>query len=388
MVPPTESITPPEEQSSGEPSGNRGDTIRASWYVSSDDLRKAVSNSSAHAQELIEWCFLWCIDDAHPLSLAEFSEAVGVDRTTIGRIIRGVYKHPETGSRLPISEPLTRAMEKFRETELEQVRTLRTDFVLTPTAKRIFTACDLARESKSPVFLIGPSHIGKTVALKRYKEDNNHGHTAYVRLKAANGLHGMVKRIGEAVGLSEKSNAADQTDRIKRMLRPNMLLILDEVHELIYTYRKGSFFACLEVIREIYDETGCGMVLCGTSLLFKRIQENRGELEQLLRRGVHKVVLADQPTKGDLSAILETLGLELPPKGLKVTVTVGGEAQTDEPYAMLKQIGREEGLKSICERLRYGQRFATKAGEKLAWKHVVRAHLTIKKNAMPDNDWD
>ena len=67
----TQNPNPPEEQPSGVPSGNRGDTVRASWYVSLDDLRKAVSNSSEHAQELIVWCYLWCIDDGHPVSLAE-----------------------------------------------------------------------------------------------------------------------------------------------------------------------------------------------------------------------------------------------------------------------------------------------------------------------------
>jgi len=67
----------------------------------------------------------------------------------------------------------------------------------------------------------------------------------------------------------------------------------------------------MEVIREIYDETGCGLVLCGTKLLFKRIEDNRAELEQLLRRGVHKTVLADGPTKGDVEAILKVVGLEM-----------------------------------------------------------------------------
>jgi DNA transposition AAA+ family ATPase len=362
--------------------------VRASWYVSLDDLRKAISNSSEHAQELFVWCYLWCIDDAHPVSLAEFSVKVGLDKTTIGRIIRGSYTHPESGARLPISEKLIRAMELFRKMEQERARATDTGFVATPTAKRIFTACDLARESQSPVFLIGPSHIGKTKALVAYTQENNHGHTVYVRLQAASGLGGMVRRLANALGISDKANTADLVMRIKRALRANMLLVLDEVHELMYTYRKESFFACLEVIREIYDETSCGLVLCGTKLLFKRIEDNRGELEQLLRRGVHKVVLADQPTKGDVAAILAVVGLDLPEKGAAVTVRVGGQTVSERPYELLKQIGREEGLKSICERLRYGQKFATKAGEKLAWEHVVRAHLTIKKNALPDNDWE
>jgi DNA transposition AAA+ family ATPase len=381
MVMPTTTPPSPEAQAAG-------DTIRASWNVSLDDLRRNISTSSEEAQELMVWCFGWCTDDAHPVSLAEFANKVGVDKTTISRLITGTYKHPDTAVRMPISAALTRAMALFRKLEIERARALRQGFVPTPTAKRIWTACDLARESQSPVFLIGPSHIGKTVALIEYTQENDHGHTVYVRLEAASGLGGMIRAIAAALKISDKANTADLISRIKRALRPNMLLILDEAHQLMYTYRKESFFACLEVIRGIYDAVGCGLVLCGTQLLFKRVQDNRGELEQLLRRGVHKVVLADQPTKGDVTAILGVVGLELPEKAAVVSARVGGQTVAERPYEMLRQIGKEEGLKSICERLRYGQKFAAKAGEKLAWEHVVRAHLTIKKNAMPDNDWE
>ena len=381
MATPTIAPPSPEAQASG-------DTIRASWNVSLDDLRRNISSSTEEAQDLMVWCFGWCTDDAHPVSLAEFALKVGVDKTTISRLIMGTYKHPDTGARMPISATLTRAMAIFRKLEIERARALRTGFVATPTAKRIWTACDLARESQSPVFLVGPSHIGKTIALIEYTQDNNHGHTVYVRLKAASGLGGMVRVIAKALKISDKANTADLIERITRALRPNMLLILDEVHELIYTYRKESFFACLEVIREFYDAVGCGLVLCGTQLLFKRVQDNRGELEQLLRRGVHKVVLADQPTKGDVAAILGALGLELPEKNFTVSAREGGVTVSDRPYELLRQLGREEGLKSICERLRYGQKLAAKAGDKLGWEHFLRAHVKIRKNAMPDNDWD
>jgi hypothetical protein len=382
--------TPPHDAPQGEPAGGNGNNARASWNISLDDLQKNISHAAAEAQELLSWCFLWCIDDMHPVSLAEFALQVHSDKTTISRIIRGTYIHPETKVRLPIGDKLVKAMRTFRDLCTEGARTARKDFVLTPTARRMFTACDLARESRSPVFLIGPSHIGKTWSLIEYKERNNHGHTVYVRMAAASGLMGMVRAIAESLGISDKSATPALVGRIKTALkkRPNTLLIFDELHQLMYTYRKQSFFACLEVLREIYDHTEVGIVLCGTELLFKSIKDNRSDLEQLLRRGVHRVVLPDQPSRGDVAAICEHLGLDMPEKGFSVTVKVGGVSFTDEPYAILKQIGKEEGLKAITERLRYAAKFAKKGEESIAWSHFVRAHLTIRQNATNENDWN
>jgi DNA transposition AAA+ family ATPase len=367
-----------------------GNNVRASWNVSLDELQKNISHSSEEAQELFTWCFLWCIDEAHAMRLEEFALQVHSDKTTIQRIIRGSYFHPETKVRMPIGEKLVKAMKKFRELEQERMRQARKGFVMTPTARRIWTACDLARESRSPVFLIGPSHIGKTWSLVEYKETHNHGHTVYVRLNAASGLMGMIRAIAASLGISDKAATPALIGRIKTVLkkRPNILLIFDEVHQLMYTYRKQSFFACLEVLREIYDETGVGFVLCGTELLFKNIKDNRSDLEQLLRRGVHRVVLPDQPTRGDVEAIVQNLGMQMPGKNETLTVKINGVDILETPFAILKQIGKEEGLKAITERLRYAGKFARKEEKKLGWQHFVRAHLTIKENASTEDDWN
>jgi DNA transposition AAA+ family ATPase len=156
----------------------------------------------------------------------------------------------------------------------------------------------------------------------------------------------------------------------------------------MYTYRKESFFACLEVLRELYDASGCGMVFCGTELLFKNVKDNRGELEQFFRRGVHKVVLPDQPLKADVEAIAKSVGLELPARAFTVNVTVGGRQMSDQPYEMVRQVGKSEGLKAITERIRYGQKLAAKADAEFAWEHVIKAHFIINQANTPVSDWE
>ena len=381
--------TPADDGQSDETTGRVADTVIRTWSVTLEELRTNIAHNTEEAQELFIWCYLWCTDPAHPMRREEFAAKVGFDHTTVLKILRGNNTHSETGVRLALSERFISGMEKFRALEQERAKAQRVPIAKTPTLIRIWNACDLARESQTPVFIIGPSHIGKSVALTSYKEDHNHGHTVYVRLQAASGLHGMVKAIAAAIGgIGLKANNATLVESIKKKLRPNMVLILDEVHELLHTYRKESFFACLEVLREIYDAVGCGFVLCGTKLLMKRIDEERGEMEQLLRRGVHKVILPDQPTKADLSVIFQSVGLAFPVKGNHLTVSVGGRSFTDDPYELLRQIGLEEGLKAITERVRYAQRFARKEKAALAWRHFVRAHFTIKQNEEPGNDWE
>jgi DNA transposition AAA+ family ATPase len=377
------------ESSHEEVTARVGSTVAASWSVTLEDLRANINHEPADVQELLVWCYLWCTDPAHPIRREEFASHVGYHHTTILKIVRGTYRHPESGERQLVDEKFVTAMQAFREREIERAQANRPKYIKTPTLLRIWTACELARESQSPVFIIGPSHIGKTVALISYKEEHNHGRTVYVRLKAASGLGGMIKAIAEGIGgIGLKANTATLIDSIKRKLTPNMVLILDEVHELIYTYRKESFFACLEVIREIYDATNCGLVLCGTTLLMKRVKDNRGELEQMLRRGVHKTILPEQPTKADLTAILKAYDLPFPARELRLNVRVDSQTIMEQPYEILRQVGKEEGLKAIVERLRYGSKRAKKQHQTLTWDHVCWAHLKIKAQEVPGDDWN
>lgn len=175
---------------------------------------------------------------------------------------------------------------------------------------------------------------------------------------------------------------------IKGALVSDMLLILDEVHELLHTYRKESFFACIEVLREFYDRVGCGMVMSFTTVKWEEISRHRkSDLEQMFRRGVHRFALgtaSGQPLQKDVELILAYHGLEFPDR--KDQLIVKGIAE--QPYEILRQLSKEDGLKSICERVRYGNKLAAKANrEQCTWEDFVHAHLLIKLNAQPAKDW-
>lgn len=368
---------------------NAGDTVRASWPFSLDSIRANISHVSPDARELLIWAFQWCIDSAHPMRIEEFSDRVGYAQNTVYKIYSGKYLHPETKQRMDAPEKLVKAIRDFRRIEVQRAKLGRNKFVMTPTAKRIFLACDLARESQTPVFVEGASHIGKTEAFRQYCVENNHGKSILVELEAVSGLMGIVRAIATKLGVSPNGNTPDLIERIKKALTSDMVLILDEVHLLANTYRKGSFFACMETVRRIYDFCQCGLVLSFTKLGFDKAEkERKRELEQIFRRGVHRINLGDRPTRKDVEAVLESWGLSMPALNEDLSVTIGRTTVTEQPFKILQQLAMEQGLKAIVERLRYAGKFAADAEVELTWDHFVRAHVTVQKNAtQPDHGW-
>ena len=361
----------------------QGDNARASWRFSGDHIQQALAHCSSERKEALIWAFGWCI--SRGIWFGTFANQVGYAQNTLYKIMTGRHIDPKTGEQYDIPEKLHLAVLAFRRLELKRAKLGDTEFVVTPSVKRIWQGCDLARESRTPVFIYGASHIGKTWALREYAIANNHGRTVLVRVPSKAGLAGLVKALAEALGVSAKANTPAMIERIKRALAPNHLVIFDEVHQLQYTYRKESFFACIEVIREIYDHVECGIVLCTTNVFRTRFESaQKEELEQLFKRGVHKVQLGDIVRTEDLKPIFDKVGLPWP--GRRFTVEVAGVK--DQPHEVLRKLAREGGLKAITERIRYGRLIASRTSEALSWSHFIHAHLIIETEAQqPADDW-
>ncbi|MCU0797320.1 MAG: ATP-binding protein [Akkermansiaceae bacterium] len=361
----------------------QGDNARASWRMSGDHVQKALACCTPERKELLIWCFQWCI--TRGIWFQDFCKQVDYAENTVYKVLTGRHTDPKTGERYDIPEKLYQACLNFRKLEVKRAQLGETDFIITPMVRRVWTGCDLARESRTPVIIYGASHIGKTWALRQYTIANNHGRTVMVRVPAKAGLKGLIGELATAVGVSPKGDTPKMIARIKRALSPNHLVIFDEVHQLQYTYRQQSFFACIEVIREIYDAVECGMVLCTTNVFRTRFESaQKEELEQLFRRGVHRIQLGDIVRVEDLKPILAKAGLDWPTSKLTVDV----EGIKDRPHEVLRQLAREGGLKAITERLRYARLIASRSTQILSWAHFLHAHLIIDTSAKaPDDDW-
>ena len=369
---------------------------RASWQFSLDTIQQTLSPYVPRARQALISAFLWCTDPLHPHDKKDFATRIGSSDNTLYKIYTGKYRYPDghakAGQIIHPSDKLIASIEAFLHLEKSRFLGGNKDFVLTPTAKSIETLCDLARESQTICILVGPSHIGKTWTLERhYTPNNNHGRTVYCRMEAASGLGGMVRVLAGALGISPKGNTADLIHRIENAITPDMLLICDEMSLLAHTYRMGSFFNCIEVLRQIHDKKKCGMVWCFTQI--KNFMDYRDkELQQAWRRGVHKLILPNMPPVGDLTAILEHHGLKFPSAELKVTVRFrddAGKLQSieEKPREVLRQVAKDEALLAVTERIRYARKLAKKANASLDWSHFIDAHLRIAKQSQPTGEW-
>jgi DNA transposition AAA+ family ATPase len=367
---------------------DRAGNVRGSWRFSLDAVRAGIAHYPLEAKEKLLTAFQWCIDSAHLVSLESFASRVQSSANTIYKIYTGKYLYPNSKKQILPSAELLAAIDNFLNIERIRFEGAHAKIVMTPTLKQIVTLCDLARESQTICVVKGPSHIGKTKAAEHYKNDTKKGVTFYTRMQSGCGYNDMVRNLASSVGQSPNGgNVRGIMDAILGGVTGDMLWLFDEMSLLAHTYRKGNFFRCIEALREVHDRNKVPMVWFFTQLDPFQAARN-GELQQAWRRGVHKLILPDMPTVGDLTAILENRGLEFPDKGLEVEIRyedAKGKPQTivQNPRNILFEVARDEALLAINERLRYAEKLAKQDGDKLNWSHFITAHLIIAKQAMP-----
>ncbi|QYM80259.1 ATP-binding protein [Horticoccus luteus] len=367
---------------------NQGNTVRASWRFSLDTLRANIQYMEPEAKELLVWAFTWCIDQEHSIDFASFCDRVGYNTNTIYKLYSGKYKHPETGRLMDAPEKLVKAIRAFRKLEISRAKMGAKRFFHTATAKRVYWAIEQARKSGRPVMIFGGSQLGKTEACLQNTIDFNHGKTILVEVEAVNGLKGLLQAIAVKLGISPNANTPELIKRIKAGLTSDMVLILDEVHLLANVYRKGSFFACMEQIRRLWDAKKFGLVLTFTELGYDMVaKERKRELMQIFRRGVLRVNLGSKPLVEDVRVIVEGYGFEWAERHDQIVL---GSGLADTPWAALKQLCEEEGLTAIMERIRMAHELAAdEQRDQPAWRDFIVAHFAIAQQALPPKTgWD
>jgi DNA transposition AAA+ family ATPase len=367
---------------------NQGDNVRASWRFSLDNIRSNTAYMSPEAKELLAWAFLWCTDKAHPIFFEDFCARAGYNTNTIYKLYSGKYKHPESGLKMDAPEKLLKAIKSFRRLEVSRAKLGAKKFVMTKTAETVYWGIEQARKSGRPVMIYGGSQIGKTEAFKQNSVDFNHGKTVLVEIEAVNGLRGLLQAIAVKLGISPRANTPDLIERIKNALTSDMVLILDEVHLLANVYRKGSFFACMEQIRRLWDAKKFGLVLSYTDLGYDRAEkERKRELMQIFRRGVIKVNLGNVPLVEDVQAIAESFGLPWAERHDEIAVDDG---VIDSPMKVLRQLAEDDGLTAIIERIRIAHEIAAgRTSDDVTWQDFMLAHFSIVRKAQaPKSGWE
>ena len=348
------------------------------WNITPEALQSnAASLPEIERSELI-WAYTYSA--AKALTFIAFGAAAGISGDTLRKIASGSYVDPRNGGRkLPMPSGMLDAIRNFRDASIASQPTS-VQFVSTDTSRRIVQNCELARESNSPLFMQGASHIGKTTGLRKYR-DSNPDNTWLVTVTSGMAAKGLAVAACEELGVSKAGSLSALTRLIGRTIPRNGLLIIDDFHVLTLASTPRTFLASMEFLRAVYDVQNCGMLFSTTDLDYTTIaKEYKSSLHQLMRRGVHKPHLGTAPQQKDVRAIIEAHGLRWPSKS---TIVDGSK-----PWQILADLAVESGLKVITERLRYALRIASRSSVPVTWSHFITADTAIGKNSSaPKNDW-
>lgn len=274
---------------------------------------------------------------------------VGISGTTVFHLFHADYNASYA--------KMVQTILRFKKIEEERAKTKSLGFVKTWTAEQVFSVCDNALYDGMPAFIYGSSQTGKTTALEEYQKTHNHGTTKYVRMGVRWNKRRLVRELAQACKCFSETAHGDQLEeRIMKSVTDRMLLIVDEFHLAIETTTDLAAKEIVEFIREIYDRTHCGLVICGTKVAETGLESGRNMLlfDQLRRRGLVKLVLPDVPRRIDVNRFAREYSLAAP---------------TGELFESIKLLLKRYGLGMYVKYLRKAEALARDANEELTWDH-------------------
>ena len=323
------------------------------------------------------------------MSQGEAARIVGVDGGTYSKVYRGEYKNGE-GLVLPPPVKMLTRIRVTRQQERDNASELNKGRVMTPTVDTIWQVCRKAWRDRQIALVFGNSHIGKSEALKWFRDENNHGATLYVDLQGMAGVQDVYREFARALKISPDVAPAKLIPRILAAIDRTNFVIVDEFHHVTYAYQKGASNKMVNAIKSIKDRTGCGMVICGTNVAREEFTEGQGKesklLQQLWRRGVIKEQLPDALPVGDVRAFASAYELPFPaaPEKPEDDTWAQLNAAHGDTFAGLKvceAIAYNHGVLHLVSVFRDGGALAKKRGRDLQWKDVSEVQAIYDRRA-------
>ncbi|MDZ7317474.1 MAG: ATP-binding protein [candidate division KSB1 bacterium] len=303
-----------------------------------------------HLPEEVQQSLLWLHQHAldNKMSWDELTEAVGYDRSTVFRWLKGTYE----GS----WQNALRAIKAYRRI-IEQRGTIKpNELVENGIYNLIAAGLDYALANNSITAIIGESRMGKTVAAKLWRDHNNHGTSVYVVAPPYGGTKRLLHVIAEAVGVNRSQPTAQLYAAILRAFNKNRILIVDEAHRLLPSDRRSNP-TNIEVLRDIHDQTGCALAFIATQRFDDELRKSHYQFEQILGRIGMPIRLPRRLRKQDWLPIVRQY-----------------VEPDDELIISLDKIANGLGrLGILVESLKLASRIAAKAKEQLTPTHVHRA---------------
>lgn len=227
--------------------------------------------------------------DAEGISIAEAANGIGMSAPAVSAWLRDAYRgdNDRMGGLVGRWLATERAVAERRSGRLDRHAELTVTEQIGVLALHAQATADL-------VLVYGAAGAGKTWALRRHCEQ--HSEAWFVSMSpAVTTPAAVLARIGRAVdaGGGETTAARLEVAVTGRLRRRSALLVVDEAHHLSS--------ALLDVVRCVYDEAACGLVLAGNEPLWTRLASGDRAAQLVSRVGVrHRL---RRPTDTDAAAL-------------------------------------------------------------------------------------
>lgn len=314
------------------------------------------------------WFHQHVLDEA--LGWTAACEAMGYDKSTVFRILKGTY----SGSWANI----TAAIKSYRKIISERSTIQRTEFVENSISRLVFGGLDYAVANNSITLIEGESGIGKSISARHWKEANNHGRSVFVTAPVLGGTKGLLRVICAAIGANKNQNQPQMLDSIWRGFNKHRILIIDEAQRLLPTDRRSNP-VLVEFLRDLHDQRGNALALIATSRLSESLKKSEYQFEQVLGRIGMPVRLPRRLKTEDFVPVLRQY-LKSPSARLVATAEMIVNSKVADGDGA-NDLGR---MRVLGEILKVASRIATKdrnARGVMTDEHVFKA-IALRKQMM------
>lgn len=257
--------------------------------------------------EQIYWLHGHALDNN--LQLPALSKQTGISKATLSQLFSGKYPADDW------TQIVARIIQ-YRKQSDNLIKSADVGFIETTTAKLIFKVCKQALYDNMPAYIYGASQLGKTRALEEFVRRCNSPAIKYLRCRSGMTKARLARLLGRTCHLRnlDRLSSSDIIDGVVASLNDSSLLILDEFHMCLNTVKPDVSRQLVEFIREIFDLTHCGLVLCASKVGLTTFEEgpNRQMFDQMRRRGILKIVLPDVPPVKDINDFSRAFKLPCP----------------------------------------------------------------------------
>lgn len=215
------------------------------------------------------------------LSAAEFGGRVGYKGTSLNLFLQGRYTEVASND-VKMREA---CIEEMRRKPIgPRIREQRGRVFETENLRRIRAGLAAAADRGQVVLLYGAPGTQKTFALETLIAERNRdgrANAVYVYASVRMTILALAKRLGREIGVrlgyrSKERIIQNIIDAFQSGAVKQTAIVIDEAQHLDID--------SLEIIRELHDQAGCGVVLAGSHDLFERFMSQKKYLEQWLSR--------------------------------------------------------------------------------------------------------